>query len=89
MNRTTKTNILAYASEPDKNYNFFGDIVEYQGKRYFVSLEEERVEFLGNAMEESSIKPAEIGGEVDKCMTENRKRCIESLGIPKNLLINE
>lgn len=47
MNRTTKINILAYASEPDKNYNFFGDIVEYDGKRYFVSLEEERVEFIG------------------------------------------
>ena len=47
MNKTTKLNILAYASEPDKNYNFFGDIVEYEGKRYFVSLEEERVEFIG------------------------------------------
>ena len=47
MNRTTRINILAYASQPDKNYNYFGDIVEYEGKRYFVSLAEERVEFIG------------------------------------------
>lgn len=47
MNNTTKINILTYTSEPDKNYNYDGDIVEYQGKRYFVSLAEERVEFLG------------------------------------------
>lgn len=47
MNRTTRINILAYASEPDKNYNYYGDIVEYNGKRYFVSLAEERVEFIG------------------------------------------
>lgn len=47
MNKTTKINILAYASEPDKNYDYDGDIVEYCGKRYFVSLAEERVEFLG------------------------------------------
>ena len=52
MNRTTKINILAYASEPDKNYNFFGDIVEYEGKRYFVSLEEERVEFISIVKEQ-------------------------------------
>ena len=47
MNRTTKINILAYASEPDKNYKYDGDIVDYKGKRYFVSLAEERVEFIG------------------------------------------
>lgn len=47
MNRTTKINILAYVSEPDKDYNYDGDVVEYKGKRYFVSLAEERVEFLG------------------------------------------
>lgn len=47
MNRTTRINILAYTSQPDKNYNYFGDIVEYEGKRYFVSLAEERVEFVG------------------------------------------
>ena len=46
MNRTTKINILAYASEPDKNYKYEGDIVDYKGKRYFVSLAEERVEFI-------------------------------------------
>lgn len=47
MNRTTKINILAYASEPDKNYKYEGDIVDYKGKRYFVSLAKERVEFIG------------------------------------------
>ena len=56
MNNTTKINILAYASEPDKNYNFFGDIVEYKGKRYFVSLAEERVDFLGIAREKEETK---------------------------------
>lgn len=48
MNRTTKTLILAYASEPDKCYDYDGDIVDYKGKRYFVSLADERVEFIGN-----------------------------------------
>ena len=48
MNKTTKINILAYTSEPDKNYNYDGDIVDYNGKRYFVNLAEERVEFIGN-----------------------------------------
>lgn len=47
MNRTTKNNILAYASRPEMDINYFGDIVEYQGKRYFVSLSEEYVEFKG------------------------------------------
>ena len=47
MNNTTRINILSYASQPDKNYNYDGDIVEYEGKRYFVSLAEEHVEFLG------------------------------------------
>lgn len=47
MNKTTKINILAYVSDPDKTYNYYGDIVTYEGKRYFVSLAEERVEFLG------------------------------------------
>ena len=52
MNNTTKINILAYASEQDKNYNYDGDIVEYEGKQYFVSLAEERVEFVGIVKEE-------------------------------------
>lgn len=56
MNKTTKINILAFASEPDKNYNFFGDIVEYKGKRYFVSLAEERVDFLGIVREKEETK---------------------------------
>ena len=53
MNRTTKINILAYASEPEKNVNYDGDIVEYNGKRYFVSLADERVEFRGLIKEEN------------------------------------
>ena len=52
MNKSTKYSILAYASEPDKNYNYDGDIVDYKGKRYFVSLAEERVEFIGNLKDE-------------------------------------
>lgn len=48
VKKSLKFLILAYASEPDKNYKYEGDIVEYEGKRYFVSLAEERVEFLGN-----------------------------------------
>lgn len=47
VKNTLRIEILAYASEPDKDYSYFGDIVEYEGKRYFVSLAEERVEFLG------------------------------------------
>ena len=46
MNNTTRINILAYASQPDKNYKYDGDIGDYKGKRYFVSLAEERVEFI-------------------------------------------
>ena len=51
MNRTTKINVLAYASRPEMDINL-GDIVEYQGKRYFVSLSEEVVEFRGIVKEE-------------------------------------
>lgn len=48
MNYTTKIEILSYASQPDKNYNYEGDEIEYNGKLYFVSLAEERVEFIRN-----------------------------------------
>ena len=47
VKNTLKWTILAYASEPDKDYRYEGDIVEYNGKRYWVSLAEERVEFVG------------------------------------------
>lgn len=47
MNRTTMIDILAFASDPDKNVNYFGDTINYKGQKYFVSLAEERVEFLG------------------------------------------
>ena len=46
MNKRTKYDILEYASRPDKSYKYEGDIVEYKGKRYFVSLAEEHVEFI-------------------------------------------
>lgn len=52
VKNSLKYTILAYASEPDKNYNYYGDIVEYEGKRYFVSLADERVEFLGLVKED-------------------------------------
>ena len=54
MNKTTKINILAYASQPDKNYNYFGDVVEYEGKRYYVSLARETVEFIGIIRDENT-----------------------------------
>lgn len=49
MNKSTKLAILDYASQPDKNYNFFGDEVEFKGKRYWVDLNNETVEFIGIA----------------------------------------
>ena len=53
MNNTTKIEILSYASKPDKSYKYEGDYVEYNGKLYFVSLAEERVEFVRNINEEN------------------------------------
>lgn len=53
VKKSLKFTILAYASEPDKSYNYFGDVVEYEGKRYFVSLVNEYVEFIGLVKEES------------------------------------
>ena len=47
VKNTLRIEILAYASEPDKDYNYYGDVVEFRGKRYWVNLAEERVEFLG------------------------------------------
>lgn len=52
VKNTLRIEILAYASEPDKDYNYFGDVVEFRGKRYWVSLADERVEFLGMARKE-------------------------------------
>jgi hypothetical protein len=59
VNRTTKINILAYASRPEMDINYFGDIVEYQGKRYFVSLSEEVVEFRGIVKESGTVSDME------------------------------
>lgn len=55
MNNTTKNNILAYASEPDKNYKYDGDIVEYNGKVYRVCLRDESVEFVRNAKKKEAL----------------------------------
>ena len=52
MNKTTKLNILSYASQPDRSFNYYGDEVIYKGKRYFVNLSEEKVVFLGIVREE-------------------------------------
>ena len=54
VKNTLRIEILAYVSEPDKNYNYDGDIVEYEGKRYWVSLAEECVEFLGELTKEKN-----------------------------------
>lgn len=45
MNKTTKISVMAEVSRPDKNYNFFGDLVPYKGKLYWVDLANEIVEF--------------------------------------------
>lgn len=55
MNNTTKTCILAEASRRDKNYNFFGSLVPYKGKLYWVDLSKEYVEFRKN-LEETNDK---------------------------------
>lgn len=47
MNNTLKIKILSYASQPDKGYDYYGDVVEFRGKRYWVSLADELVEFIG------------------------------------------
>ena len=54
VKNSTRMLILAYVSEPDKDYNYFGDVVEYEGKRYWVSLAEECVEFLGELTKEKN-----------------------------------
>lgn len=62
VKNTLKWTILAYASEPDKNYRYEGDIVEYGGKRYWVSLAEERVEFVGLVQSnDSNLNKTKIG----------------------------
>lgn len=48
MNNTTKIRIMSYASQPDKDYNYDGDYVDFEGKRYWVCLRTETVEFVGN-----------------------------------------
>lgn len=77
MNRTTKINILAYASEPDKNYKYEGDIVDYKGKRYFVSLAEERVEFIGIIVQEK--RRVDLVYNLADCVTQYDKHEAETL----------
>lgn len=66
VKKSLKFLILAYASEPDKHYKYEGDIVEYEGKRYFVSLAEERVEFLGNVPVENVTSESKTVAELGK-----------------------
>lgn len=66
VKKSLKFLILAYASEPDKNYKYEGDIVEYEGKRYFVSLAEERVEFVGNVPVENVTSESKAFAEFGK-----------------------
>jgi hypothetical protein len=54
MNNTTRIKILSYASQPEMDTDYDGDVVVYEGKRYFVSLADERVEFLGLAKEKKN-----------------------------------
>ncbi len=51
--------MLAYASRPEMDINYFRDIVEYKGKRYFVNLSEEAVEFRGIVNGSSTISDME------------------------------
>lgn len=73
VKKSLKWAILAYASEPDKSYNYFGDYVEYKGKRYFVSLAEERVEFVGNIENDDKLNEE----KVEKVETPNPEDCSE------------
>ena len=66
VKKSLKFLILAYASEPDKSYNYYGDFVEYCGKRYWVDLSEETVEFVGVVRD---IK-AGVAKELDKNMVD-------------------
>lgn len=43
-----KIRIMSYASQPDKDYNYDGDYVDFEGKRYWVCLRTETVAFVGN-----------------------------------------
>ena len=51
MNNTMKIKVLSFASQPDKDIDYFGDTIIYEGKRYYVNLNEERVEFIENVKE--------------------------------------
>ena len=52
MNITTKIKIMSYVSQPYKDICYYGDIVKYEGKKYWVNLAEEQVEFIGIIREE-------------------------------------
>ena len=71
VKNSLKWTILAYASEPDKNYRYEGDFVEYCGKRYWVSLMNETVEFVGMV---SDIK-ADVKNELNKNMERYNALC--------------
>lgn len=46
MNRTTRDAIIYLATK--EGYDWDGDVVDFEGKRYYVNLSEGYVEFLRN-----------------------------------------
>lgn len=46
MNRTTRDAIIFYATK--EGYDYYGDVVDFEGKRYYVNLSEGYVGFLRN-----------------------------------------
>lgn len=95
VKKSLKFLILAYASEPDKNYKYEGDIVEYEGKRYFVSLAEERVEFLGNVPVENVTSESKAFAELGKYAAagieagiKNPMSCPEGVELEPEYIVN-
>lgn len=52
MNRTTKINVLAYASRPEMDINYFGEADKISFSLIFHNISEEVVEFRGIVKEE-------------------------------------
>ena len=48
VNNTTKNAILAYVALPENKWRMDLNIVDYEGKRYYVDVENNIVEFLRN-----------------------------------------
>lgn len=48
VKKSTKYAVLDYAARPDKDYDVNGDVVIFKGKKYWVNILLEIVEFIGN-----------------------------------------